>query len=362
MALVYDVHIPLHRSQVDLDRKLRGGWFRSGPILLRADRGCIDEGLYGLVHVRLPIDDRSPSRSRRRLLRRNRERFRIEIGPARIDAARERLYQAMKPRFMGFVSTELEPLVHGVLRHIFDTREVAIHDGDRLVAVSYFDVGRASLSSQLGLYDPAYRRFGLGIQTLLEEIEFGRSEGLRWLYPGYVVPGLPGFEYKLSVGPFQVLGADGRWRERRRPPKRVEAVERLRVRLDALDAAFRAEGVAFRRRFYPACWLGSDLADEIPERGHLRAIVHHRCGRRRRGRGPLVVEVSDADHRFVVARTRVDPSQDLMEGLDRFEDPDGLYELRALTYHQVLTRAETAREAARAVREALTPGSPGMME
>lgn len=80
--------------------------------------------------------------------------------------------------------------------------------------MSYFDVGRESLASLLGLYDPAYARFGLGIYTMLEEIEFARARELRFFYPGYVVPGLRSFEYKLELGPVQVLGEDGGWSAR----------------------------------------------------------------------------------------------------------------------------------------------------
>ena len=34
---------------------------------------------------------------------------------------------------------------------VFDTREVCVYDGDRLIAVSYFDLGEQSMASLLGL-------------------------------------------------------------------------------------------------------------------------------------------------------------------------------------------------------------------
>ena len=117
-----------------------------------------------------------------------------------------------KDRFKGFIHPTLnEYLTSGFHRTVFDTREVCVYDGDKLVAVSYFDVGDRAMASLIGLQHPDYRKFGLGIYTMLKEVEFGRSAGLKWYYPGYVLDLPSDFDYKLELGEFEYYTPTKRW-------------------------------------------------------------------------------------------------------------------------------------------------------
>ena len=50
------------------------------------------------------------------------------------------------------------------------------------------------------MYDPEYDRYSLGFYTMLLEIEYCMELGLKFYYPGYVVPGYSRFDYKLRIG------------------------------------------------------------------------------------------------------------------------------------------------------------------
>lgn len=350
----------LHRISPELlDRRLAAGWFRVGPLMMRADVMPIEDEIQGLLHIRLPLDAPTKSRSLRRLLRRNRERLRCEIGPPRIDAASCRLYEATKPRFTGFVCSELQSLVYGEPFVHVERLECRVLDGDRLVAVSYFDVGERAIASQLALHDPDYARYGLGFYTMLEEIEYARSTGRRFFYPGYVVPGMDSFDYKLRIGDVQYLDRAGRWRRRARPPVRVRRAERHRSRVAALGRALAQAGVPHGLRFYPGFWMGRVPEIPSPPGGYLRHEVHFRCGGDGDHGDPgdegdrLVVEYDAEADLFVSSHARVDHGIDLLTGIDPFSDRHGLQEVRALAYVHELARSASAREIARAVRRAL---------
>ena len=363
-----DIDLPRHIAPDVLDRKLAEGWFRSGPVLLRADVLPIDERIHGLQHVRRPLGDEAPSRNQRKLLRRNRERFHCEIGPVEIRSAQRRLYEATKPRFTGFVCSRLSDLILGnPIVHV-DRLECRVFDGERLVAASYMDVGRDSVASQLALHDPDYARFSLGFYTLLEEIEYARSTGRRYFYPGYVVPGLSTFDYKLRVGPLEYLDRAGRWRRRARPPRRLRHAEHQRGRLAALGRALAREGLAAERRFYPGFWLGHFHALAELTADYARHMVHYRCVDAREADEWVIVEYDGEADDYVMSRVRADDDIDFQEGMDPVEPADrsseahiaqpgvaedGLNEFRALVYASQPLRSDSAAEIALAARRAL---------
>jgi leucyl-tRNA---protein transferase len=85
--------------------------------------------------------------------------------------------------------------------NIYNTLEFTARENGRLVAMSYFDAGKTSLSSILGFYDPAIKDLSPGLFTMLMEIKYGLDHGFHFFYPGYVVPGYARFDYKTRIGP-----------------------------------------------------------------------------------------------------------------------------------------------------------------
>lgn len=343
--MVFFADVPREMSPAEYDRRMAEGWFRSGSVLFQADLLCIDDRIRGVVQIRLPLNTDRPGRERRRSLRRNRERFRVEFGPARVDADRQRLYDRTKRRFMSFVLADLEPLVFGENQGVFDTRECAVYDGDRLVAVSYFDVGSEAVASQLGLHDPDYARFGLGKYTLFEEIEWAREQGAAYLYPGYLVPGLPRFDYKLSIGAVQYLEKT-RWRRRAAPPARVPAAERYTRRVDRLVDAFRSARIPVEVQLYSGFFLAT-----LPELEALRfvdGLVHLSLHARRDSGLPVIAQPTLEGSGFELLEAIVEPDLDLVDGYEPLEEGAERYEVRALRRVRTLAVSESAREIAAA--------------
>lgn len=239
----------------ELDDYLARGWFRIGQTLMTCRVVLFDSVLRTALWTRLPLAGHRFRKSSRKLLSRNRRRFRIEFHDhVQLDEAHESLYQRYRAVARGERSPSLEDFLYGDSDplELFDTREVSLMDGDRLVAFSWFDLGRDSSQSLMGVYDPEFSTHSLGFTTMLLEIEYSMARGMHWFYPGYVLPGEPAMDYKLRVGDVQFHDAElQQWR----PWAEVDDYElsevRLRRALRAAASALSLAGVRVVLRMYP---------------------------------------------------------------------------------------------------------------
>ncbi len=194
-------HFPTAINGGELDDYLAKGWYRMGLSVFTCHFLFFGESLFSPIWLRLPLEGYFFRSSLQKNLRQNRQRFRTVIKHGVIDDEKEALFQKYKQHFKGMLSaTVRDSLLDGQLQDIFDSFEVSVYDGDRLVAFSFFDLGDNSLASIKGVYDHDYAEHSLGIYTMLEEIQFGKDLGFQFYYPGYMVPGYPRFDYKLRIG------------------------------------------------------------------------------------------------------------------------------------------------------------------
>ena len=239
------------------DSFLASGWFRGSVMLYKMDVLCIEKDLFSVVNIRLNLRDYSMKKSLSKLFRRNLTRFRVEINPARVNRDREVLYQMQKPKFRGFIHHSLHDYLHaGFFRTVFDTWEVSVYDGERLIAMSYFDKGLKSIASLLGLQDPEYAKYSLGIFTMLIEIEYARSQEMKWYYPGYVLDKESSFNYKLRLGDFEFYNQNKRWVSFEKFSPETFLSNRISVRLDELRALFRTREWRCEFLYYPYFSMG----------------------------------------------------------------------------------------------------------
>jgi leucyl-tRNA---protein transferase len=79
--------------------------------------------------------------------------------------------------------------------------EVLYFEGEKLIAVDLIDILEEGISSLYCYYDPEYSSHSLGRFTLLQQIEFAKRLGLKWVYLGYYVKGCQSLEYKINYRP-----------------------------------------------------------------------------------------------------------------------------------------------------------------
>jgi arginyl-tRNA--protein-N-Asp/Glu arginylyltransferase len=189
---------------------LEEGFRRFGMVLFRSS--C--PGCSGCVPIRVVVDRFRPSKSQRRVARRNQD-VQVEAGLPCLDEERLALYNAFhaeRSARVGWESRTLgaEEYRRTFLENIAPTLELSYRVEGRLVAVAYADHAPESLNSIHCFHHPDFKRRSLGTFDVLTEIELARRAGLRRLYLGYLVAGCRSMAYKGGFRPAEVR-IDGRW-------------------------------------------------------------------------------------------------------------------------------------------------------
>ncbi len=196
-----------------LDLLLADAWRHFGTHFFRYSLGIFREEIRRVIPLRIRLADFQLSKSQRRNLRNNND-LRVEIRPIKITPESNDLFHRHKQRFD-----------HGVPSSIYDflsfepavvpceAREIAVYDDDRLVAVSYFDIGLTTTSGIYAAFDPDESSRGLGVFTMLKEIEFSRQSGKEFYYQGYAYEGESFYDYKKRFFAIEEYDWNGTWRE-----------------------------------------------------------------------------------------------------------------------------------------------------
>lgn len=195
----------------DLDLLLADGDRRSGPLLYRPS--C--DGCSACEALRVPVARFKPSRSQRRVWRRNEGEVRVERHRPAVSSEHLRLYNSHS-RGRG-LSLRAEPSSESDYRFFLvdtcvETWEMRYFVGDVMVAVSVIDLGHDSVSSVYHYFDPEHAWRSLGVYSILKEIEMCAAEGREWYYLGLYVASCDHLNYKADYYPHQ-RRINGQWVE-----------------------------------------------------------------------------------------------------------------------------------------------------
>jgi arginyl-tRNA--protein-N-Asp/Glu arginylyltransferase len=197
-------------TAAEFEAMLSRGWRRFGPVYFRP----MCEACAECVTLRIPIATFRPNRSQRRA-RAACARFRVEVGPPRVDEERLALYHAWhawREKAREWQSSELGARDY-FLQFAFPhpcAREVAWYDdeaegGSRLIAVGICDETADSWSAAYFFYHPDYAQYSLGTANVVKQVEIARERGLPHLYLGYLVKGCASLRYKGMFRPHELL-------------------------------------------------------------------------------------------------------------------------------------------------------------
>jgi arginyl-tRNA--protein-N-Asp/Glu arginylyltransferase len=186
----------------DLDHYLALGWYRMHQHIFSSTH-LLAEDCWKVHWLRFPVAEIGETSTQRRIRKRN-QLFKVTIEDfTGIRPEHEELYS----RYRGSIDFNGALTIHQSLldeedasRNIFKTKCISVFDGDRLIAGGYFDLGVVSSASILHFFDPEYKRFSLGKYLMLITLDFLKSNGFEFYYPGYVIAGNPKMDYKLFLG------------------------------------------------------------------------------------------------------------------------------------------------------------------
>lgn len=184
------------------------GFRRSGDLFYATD--C--PGCRGCVPIRVPVATFVPSRSQRRVSKKNAD-VRVEVRRPRCDDATWSLYRRYLAQQHGRADGGETPasLRATLYADVVDTVEVVYRLGDRTVAISLLDVCSRSASAVYHFFDPEFGARSLGVFSVLQEIEWTRAQGIPHYYLGYWIEGAATMQYKANYRPHELL-RDGEWR------------------------------------------------------------------------------------------------------------------------------------------------------
>lgn len=189
-------------------RFMNAGFRRSGLMLYQpVCRGCRE-----CQQIRVPTSTFAPSKSQRRVQRRNAD-LQIRVAEPSPTRAKFDLYQRYVTRWHRHEKPSTwEEFADFLYEYPSTSIEFEYRHEGRVVAVGLCDVCEASLSSVYFYFDPDEADRSPGTFGALVEIDWAREKGIAHYYLGYLVRGCAAMSYKANFRPFELLGMDGVWR------------------------------------------------------------------------------------------------------------------------------------------------------
>lgn len=217
-------HLTRDKTSSYFDELHSEGFRRSQTIAYRPH--C--ENCSACISVRIRVDEFTPSKSQKRVLRLNKDVFSAKV--AALSTAEQ------YPLFKAYVETrhndggmadmsvfDYQAMIEDGVVDSFLTEyrtaqrpdESPLNENDisspaELIAVALCDELSDGISLVYSFFDPEIPSRSIGTYIILETIEYARSVGLPYVYLGYWVNGSPKMDYKTNFMPQDHL-IKGEW-------------------------------------------------------------------------------------------------------------------------------------------------------
>ena len=202
----------LNASATAMDQLWAEGWRHFGILFFRY-RTAVHEGKqFSVLPLRVVLERFTLARSQTRVLRKNRD-TRVVIRPSSVDKAKEALFSRHTVRYRENVPSSIYNFLSPVPALIPCLNvELCIYLDDRLVGVTYLDIGQTATSAVYAMFDPVEGKRSLGILMMIHSIQFSRERGYRYYYPGYAYHEPFGYDYKKRFAGMEYLNWIAGWK------------------------------------------------------------------------------------------------------------------------------------------------------
>ena len=198
-------------SPFEMDLLLAEGWRNFGTYFFRHNIGIYRGDFKRVIPLRIRTKDFAPSKSQRRNLQRNKD-LQCIIRPIVIDEAKEQLFDRHKSRFEEHVPETIYTFLSKSPASIpSEAFELCLYDAESLLAVSFFNLGEDSVSGIYAMFEPEETKRGLGILTMLLEIQYTIDTGRNFYYQGYAYEGESFYDYKKRFCALEMFDWQGNW-------------------------------------------------------------------------------------------------------------------------------------------------------
>jgi len=180
------------------------GFRRSQNVLYRpACSAC-----SACMSARIRIADFSPSKSQRRVARRNSHLTRRATSPWATEDQYELFRRYLDSRHAAGGMADMDMFEFAAMVEETPIRSRLIEYTDtktnKLRAVCLTDILDDGLSLVYSFFDPDFDRDSLGTYIILDHIQIAKDLGLPYVYLGYWVPGSPKMDYKSKFSGLEV--------------------------------------------------------------------------------------------------------------------------------------------------------------
>lgn len=225
----------------DYQELMDKGTRRSGHVIYRPI--CV--GCRQCQPIRIQVARFVPSKSQQRLLKRNRDQFKVTLGPVQVTEERVALYNRYQQQWHQSDENLLDAASYdeAFVQSPVNTQELIWRDHEgRLVGVGIVDVLEQSISSVYYYWDPDYRDYQLGTLSILQEIEMTQKMGKGLYYMGFLIKSCSKMAYKSQFEGAEVWSGDA-WHAL--PGRNIESPEVLEVLKAAEKDAMHADASHF---------------------------------------------------------------------------------------------------------------------
>jgi len=187
------------------------GFRRSQTIAYRP--AC--ENCSACYSVRIVLDGFTPTKSQKRIMKRNKELVRVKVPAIATEEQFELLSKYLVERHpeggmaemsQGDFATMVQDT--SVDTSIVEYRE-PLDQGGALRAFCLMDKISDGLSMVYSAFDPDLTDRSLGLWMILDHIDLSRQAGLDYVYLGYWIEACQKMAYKARFIPLEILGAGG---------------------------------------------------------------------------------------------------------------------------------------------------------
>lgn len=198
-------------SPAQMDFLWAEGWRHFGIYFFRYQTAFHGDRKFSVMPLRIDLARFSLTRSQKRVLAKNRD-TRIVMQPAVVDTAKHDLFEKHRVRFKENIPTSLDDIVSPIPASVpCPSREICIYLRERLVGVTYLDLGQNATSAVYAIFDPAEAKRSLGILMILHSIQFSRERRCHYYYPGYAYRQPFSYDYKKRFRGLQYLDWTSGW-------------------------------------------------------------------------------------------------------------------------------------------------------
>jgi arginine-tRNA-protein transferase len=194
-----------------MDQFWAEGWRHFGILFFRYRTAVHDRKQFSVLPLRIDLERFGLSRSHRHVLAKNSD-VRVLLRPTHIDDKKVALFGKHRQRFKENVPASLDQFLSPVPDSVPCLNlELCVYVGEKLLGVTFLDVGETATSAVYAIFDPGEAKRSLGILMMLHSIQFSREQGFRYYYPGYAYHEPFAYDYKKRFSGLEYLDWDAGW-------------------------------------------------------------------------------------------------------------------------------------------------------